>query len=81
MPRKWTDPRDGTVWEVEAIARMQRIEPGQAVPMMDEVPWHVRFVGQSAVYDLDVRYEVGSQVREATHEQLQNLLDKAKARR
>ena len=43
--RRFRD-QDGVEWEAEAVAAAAEIQPGQAIPMMDEVSWRVRLIAQ-----------------------------------
>lgn len=71
--------QDGVEWKAEAVPAEAMIEPGQAVPIMDEVAWRVRFYAQDppASRLLIVSSDLGLRFEDVTDEELRELLRQA----
>lgn len=80
MERTWMDKRSGKQWELDAIPTMQRMRPGDSVPMMNEVPWHIWFRATDESHETRVEADFVMRLATATDQELQMLLDEAKRR-
>ena len=79
MKRKWTDSRDGSEWEVEAIPRQGQMGPGDPVPMIGETPYTLWFSSQDgANYHAVVDPDVGSRFSDLPDAELAELLDEVR---
>ena len=76
---KWTDTRDGLAWEIEATPLMGQVDPGEAVPMIGETSYTLRFSSQGGgIHRLVVDPEVGSRLSEFSDAELAGYLDDAR---
>ena len=76
---KWTDSRDGLVWDIEATPLMGQVDPGEAMPMIGETSYTLRFSSQrGGVHRLVVDPDVGFQVSELSDAELAGYLDDAR---
>ena len=79
VKRNWTDSRDGLVWEIEATPLMGQVDPGEAMPMIGETSYTLRFSSQGGgVHRLVVDPDVGSRLSELSDEELAGYLDEAR---
>ena len=75
----WTDARDGSGWEIEAIPVMGQVDPGEPVPMIGETPYTLQFSSQGGgIHRLIVDPDVGSRLSELSDEELAGYLDDAR---
>ena len=78
MKRNWTDSRDGSEWEIEAIPLMGQVNPGEAVPMIGQTSYTLWFSSPGgASYQYVVGPDVGSRFSELPDVELAALLDAA----
>ncbi len=81
MGRNWTDSRDGSEWEINAVIPMlgQRGD-GDPVPMRDDTSYTLRFSSQDSLqlHSLVVSPDVASRLSELTDSELAALLDEAR---
>ena len=76
---KWTDSRDGLVWEIEANPLMGQVDPGEAMPMIGETSYTLRFSSQGGgVHRMVVDPDVGSRLSELSDVKLAGYLDDAR---
>jgi len=78
VKRNWTDLRDGLGWEIEATPMMGQVDPGEAVPMIGETPYTLKFSSQGGgIHRLVVDPDVGSRLSELSDAELAGYLDEA----
>ena len=80
MGRNWTDSRDGSEWEINAIPMLGQQGDGDPVAMRDDTSSTVRFSSQDSLqlYGLVVSPDVASRLSELTDSELAALLDEAR---
>ncbi len=79
MKRNWTDSRDGTEWEVDAIPIIQQMEPGEPVPMIGGTRYTLWFRSSDGrSHPSVVGPEIGSRLSELADLEWSGLLDKAR---
>ncbi len=79
MKRNWTDSRDGTEWEVDAIPIMQQMETGEPVPMIGGARYTLWFRSSDGrSHPSVVGPEIGSRLSELADQELSGLLDEAR---
>jgi hypothetical protein len=75
----WTDSRDDSEWEIEAVPLMGQVDPGEAVPMIGQTPYTLWFSApDGASHRLIVDPDVGSRLSEFLDEELATYLDEAR---
>jgi len=81
MDRQWTDERDGTTWDIEAIPMMARQEPGRPTAMIGETDFHLWFRSGNGrhVFQLVIDPDTGSRLGQLADDDLAALLDRARS--
>lgn len=74
MARSWRDPRDGTVWWVDAVP----FDAGPGGTGSARTGWTVIFASGTIRRDIPVGYELGTAVYELGDDVLMVLLDAAR---
>ena len=81
MGRNWTDSRDGSEWEINAIPMLGQQGDGDPVAMRDDnTSYTLRFSSQDSLqlHGLVVSPDVASRLSELTDSELAALLDEAR---
>jgi hypothetical protein len=75
MARRWTDPRDGTAWIIDATPF--DVGPSESPGRAPQVGWTMMFSSRDDHRGLPVGYEVGVNVSKLGDPELIALLDAA----
>ena len=79
MNRSWTDSRDGSGWEIEAIPVQPQMGDGDPYPIIGETSYTLRFSSQGGgIHRLVVEPDVGSRLSELSDAELAGYLDAAR---
>ena len=76
----WTDSRDGSEWEINAIPVQGQQGDGDPVAIIGETSYTLRFYSQGSpqIHRLVVSRDVGSRLSELSDAELAELLDEAR---